>query len=99
MCITVLYETTKKLLVVEALLWPALADTVFISTPAISCKVMLVCLSEWGVTIGSPALARDFCSHTRSSPWHMSLPSKEKWREYFDLYIEKGQLVNLQMTK
>lgn len=23
--------------------------------------------------------------------------SKEKWREYFDLYIEKGQLVNLQI--
>ena len=60
---------------VEALLWPALAETVFISTPAISCKVTFVWRSECSVTIGSPALARDFCSHTRKSPGQISLPS------------------------
>ena len=32
--------------VVDALLWPALADTVFMSTPATSCKVMVVDLLE-----------------------------------------------------
>ena len=29
---------------VEALLWPALADTVFISTPAISCKLLCIAM-------------------------------------------------------
>ena len=36
---------------------------------------MFVWRSEWSVTIGSPARARDFCSHTRSNPGQMSLPS------------------------
>ena len=36
---------------------------------------MFVWRSEWSVTIGSPARARDFWSHTRSNPGQMSLPS------------------------
>ena len=36
---------------------------------------MFVWRSEWSVTIGSPARARDFGIHTRSSPRQIPLPS------------------------
>ena len=60
---------------VDALLWPARADTVFISTPAINCKVMLVWRSEWSDTFGNPAFVSVFCSHTLNNPGEIVLPS------------------------
>lgn len=49
--------------VVDAFECPARADTVFISTPATSCKVMFVCLSECRVTFVNPACSNIFLNH------------------------------------
>ena len=65
----------QKSLVVEVFECPARADTVFISTPATSCKVMLVCLREWRVTFGKSTFASVFCSHTLNNPGEISVPS------------------------
>ena len=60
---------------VEAFEWPARVETVFMSTPAINCKVMLVCLNECSVTCGKPAFSRVLCNHTMNKPGDMLVPS------------------------
>lgn len=59
----------------DALLCPARAETVFTSTPAISCSVIFVWRSECNDTFGKPTLTNIFCSHTLNSPGEIVLSS------------------------